>query len=81
MRGWAEPSGTGQADSGSHEEIARIERAIRGMDEALVEELGGYNGCLERLVELKDRSRSAPPATMIDTFAGWRSIRFPGGTP
>ena len=40
-----------------------------------------FNGCLERLVELKDRSRSAPPVTMIDTFAGWRSIRFPGGTP
>ena len=81
MRGWAEPSGTGEPDSGSQEETARIERAIRGMDEALAEELGGLNGCLERLVELKDRSRSAPPAAMIDAFAVWRSIRFPGGTP
>ena len=33
MRGWAEASGTGEPDTGTQEEIARIERAIRGMDE------------------------------------------------
>ena len=79
MRGWAEGSGAGKPGAGSDEEIARIERAIRGMDDALVEELGGLNGCLERIVELKNRRRSASPVGMIGGFAAWRSSRFPGG--
>ncbi len=79
MRGWAEGSGPGEPSAASDEEIARIERAIRGGDEALVEELGGLQGCLVRIVELKNRRRSASPAGTIGGFTAWRSSRFPGG--
>ena len=79
MRGWAEGSGPGKPGAGSGEEIVRIERAIRGKDDALVEELGGLQGCLVRIVELKNRHRSASPAGTIGGFAAWRSSRFPGG--
>ena len=60
-------------------EIARIEQAIRGMDDAVIEKHGGLQGCLERIVELKDQLRSARPGTAIDGFAAWRSSRLPGG--
>ena len=79
MRGWADGSGPGEPGGGSGEEIARIERAIRGEDDALVEELGGLQGCLVRIVELKNRRRSASPAGTIAGFGTWRSRRFPGG--
>ncbi len=79
MRGWAEGSGPGKPGAGPGEEIARIERAIRGKDDALVEELGGLQGCLLRIVELKNRRRSASLAGTIGGFAAWRSSRFPGG--
>ena len=79
MHGWAEGSGVGSPGAGSAEEIARIERAIRGKDDALVEELGGLQGCLLRIVELKNRQRPASPTGTIAGFAAWRSSRFPGG--
>jgi hypothetical protein len=79
LRGWAEGSVASEPEGGLGEEIARVERAIRGMDDALVEELGGLQGCLLRIVELKNRFRSASPAGTIDGFAAWRSSRFPGG--
>ena len=79
MRGWAEDSGPGESGSGPGEEIARIERAIRGGDDALVEELGGLQGCLLRIVELKNARRSASPMGTIGGFGAWRSSRFPGG--
>lgn len=79
MRGWAEGSGLGESGSATSEEIARIERAIRDPDDALVEELGGLQGCLLRIVELKNRRQSTSPAGMIGGFAAWRSSRFPGG--
>ena len=60
-------------------EIARIEQAIRGMDDAVIDKHGGLQGCLERIVELKDLLRSARPGTTIDGFAAWRSSRLPGG--
>ena len=79
MRGWAEDSGLGDSGPGPGEEIARIERAIRGSDDALVEQLGGLQGCLLRIVELKNTRRSASPTGTISGFAAWRSSRFPGG--
>ena len=79
MRGWAEGTGPGKPGPGTGEEIARIERAIRGRDDELVEELGGLQGCLLRIVELKNTRRSASPAGTIGRFAAWRSSRFPGG--
>ncbi len=79
MRGWAEGSGPRESGPRPREEIPRIERAIRGEDDALVEELGGLQGCLLRIVELKNRRRSASPAGTIGGFAAWRSSRFPGG--
>ena len=60
-------------------EIDRIEQAIRGMDDAVIEKHGGLQGCLKRIVELKDLLRSARPGTAIDGFTTWRSSRLPGG--
>ena len=60
-------------------EIDRIEQAIRGMDDAVIEKHGGLQGCLKRIVELKDRLRSSRPGTAIDGFTTWRSSRLPGG--
>ena len=42
------PPGTVAA---ARREAARVENAIRGMDDATVGELGGLNGCLRRLVD------------------------------
>ena len=60
-------------------EIDRIEQAIRSMDDAVIEKHGGLQGCLKRIVELKDLLRSARPGTVIDGFTTWRSSRLPGG--
>ena len=60
-------------------EIDRIEQAIRGIDDAVIEKHGGLQGCLKRIVELKDLLRSARPGTVIDGFTTWRSSRLPGG--
>jgi hypothetical protein len=79
MRGWAEDAGPVPPVAAIRDEIARIKQAVRGMDEALVEELGGLQGCLVRIVELEDRVASARPGRMIDGFATWRSSRIPGG--
>ncbi|MDE2653710.1 MAG: hypothetical protein OXI71_07820 [Gemmatimonadota bacterium] len=79
MRAWAEGSGAGEPGAVQEEEIARIEQAIRGRDDALVEELGGLQGCLVRIVELKNRRRSTSPAGTIGGFKTWRPGRFPGG--
>ena len=76
---WAEaPAASGAVDP-ARREIARIEQAIRGMDDAVIEKHGGLQGCLKRIVELKDLLRSARPATAIDGFTTWRSSRLPGG--
>ena len=60
-------------------EIARVENAIRGMDDAAVEELGGLNGCLHRLVEMRTLLRSGLPGGMIHGYSVWRSSRFSEG--
>ena len=76
---WAEaPAASGAVDP-ARREIARIEQAIRGMDDAVIDKHGGLQGCLERIVELKDLLRSARPGTAIDGFTTWRSSRLPGG--
>ena len=76
---WAEaPAASGAVDP-ARCEIDRIEQAIRGMDDAVIDKHGGLQGCLERIVELKDRLRSARPGTAIDGFTTWRSSRLPGG--
>ncbi|MDE2943804.1 MAG: hypothetical protein OXT63_06310 [Gemmatimonadota bacterium] len=79
MRGWAEDTGPALPVAAIRSEIARIKQAIRGMEEALVEELGGLQGCLVRIVELEERLASARPARAIDGYATWRSSRIPGG--
>ncbi len=78
MRGWAEATGPVEPVADFRGEITRIKQAIRGMDDALVEELGGLQGCLVRIVELEDRLGSARPRTAIDGFATWRSTRVSG---
>ncbi len=67
------PPGTVAA---ARREAARIENAIRGMDDATVEELGGLNGCLRRLVEMRELLRSARPEGTINGHSVWRSSRF-----
>ena len=42
-------------------------------------ELFRESSALARIVELKDRLRSARPGTAIDGFTTWRSSRLPGG--
>lgn len=73
------PSPAPETSGPTMDEIVRIEQAIRGNDEALVEELGGLQGCLVRIVELKERLKSARPGATIDGFAVWCSTRLPGG--
>ncbi len=57
-------------------EIERVENAIRRRDEVAVEELGGLNGCLHRLVEMRALLRSDLPGGLIDGHSVWRSNRF-----
>ena len=60
-------------------EIVRVENAIRGRDDEAIKELGGLNGCLHRLVEMRALLRSGLPGGMIDSYSVWRSSRFAGG--
>ena len=69
------PPGTVAA---ARREAARVENAIRGNDDATVEELSGLNGCLRRLVEMRDLLRSARPEGTIDGHSVWRSSRLTG---
>ncbi|MDE2762687.1 MAG: hypothetical protein F4086_19870 [Gemmatimonadetes bacterium] len=84
MGNWVGPAPTQEANrqpgtaTAVRREIARVENAIRGRDEALVEELGGLNGCLHRLVEMRALLRSGLPGGMIDGYSVWRSSRFAG---
>ena len=71
----AHPPGTVAA---ARREAARVENAIRGMDDATVEEMGGLNGCLRRLVEMRELLRSARPEGTIDGHSVWRSSRLSG---
>ena len=69
------PPGTAAA---ARREITRIENAIIGMDDAAVEEMGGFQACLHRMVEMEDLLRSMGPAGTIDGHSVWRSSRFHG---
>ncbi len=69
------PPGTVAA---ARREAARVENAIRGMDDGTVEELGGLNGCLRRLFEMRDLLRSPRPEGTIDAHSVWRSSRLSG---
>ncbi len=69
------PPGTAAA---MRREITRIENAIVGMDDAAVEEMGGFQACLHRMVEMEDMLRSMAPAGTIDGHSVWRSSRFHG---
>ena len=73
--GPAHPPGTVAA---ARQEAERVENAIRGNDDATVEELGGLNGCLRRLVEMRELLRSARPEGTIDGHSVWRSSRLSG---
>ena len=78
---WASASTTSdpaarESHRAARREIDRIEQAIRGMDDAAVETLGGLNGCLDRLVELEDQASAARPARAVDRCSVWRSSRF-----
>ena len=60
-------------------EIDRIEQAIRGMDESVIQAYGSLQGCLARIVELRAALPTAPSEAMIDGFTVWRSPRLSGG--
>ena len=81
---WVGPAPTQEADgqpttaAAVRREIVRVENAIRGKDEAKERELGGLNGCIHRLVEMKDLLRSGLPGGVIDGYSVWRSSRFAG---
>ncbi len=73
------PSDQPETIAAVRREIARVENAIRGRDEAAVEELGGLNGCLHRLVEMRALLRSGLPGGIIHGYSVWGSSRFPEG--
>ena len=73
------PSEARESGEAARREIARIEQAIRDADDTVVAEHGGLQGCLVRIVELKDRLRSVRPTARIDRFEVWRSKRLAGG--
>ena len=81
---WVGPAPTQEADgqpttaAAVRREIVRVENAIRGKDEAKERELGGLNGCIHRLVEMKDLLRSGLPGGVIDGYSVWRSSRLAG---
>ena len=60
-------------------EIDRIEQAIRGVDESVIQAHGSLQGCLARIVELRAALPTAPAEAMIDGFTVWRSPRLSGG--
>ncbi len=60
-------------------EIDRIERAIRGADQSVIQIHGSLRACLARLVELRAALPTAPAEAMIDGFTVWRSFRLSGG--
>ncbi|MDE2944372.1 MAG: hypothetical protein OXT63_09240 [Gemmatimonadota bacterium] len=76
---WVEAAAEANAADPARREIARIEQAILGMDDAEVERLGGFQSCLMRIAELKKQVRSACPGTAITGFTAWRSGRLRGG--
>ena len=76
---WVEAAAEANPADPARREIARIEHAILGMDDAAVEKLGGFQSCLVRIAELKKQVRSACPGTAIDGFTVWRSRRLRGG--
>ena len=76
---WAEAPAEASFADPARREIARIEQAILGMDDAAVEKLGGFQSCLVRIAELKKRLRSECPGMAIDGFEAWRSSQLRGG--
>ena len=61
----------------AREEIARIERAIRGGDAAALQGLGGLQAGLERIVELRKLEREGErPNALLDGVGTWRSERL-----
>ena len=82
---WTAPArspGRSKASAAGHRirrEIDRIEQAIRGMDESVIQAYGSLQGCLARIVELRAALPTAPSEAMIDGFTVWRSPRLSGG--
>ena len=60
-------------------EIAGIERAILHADAPVLDEYGGLQAALKRIVELKELRRMPGRKAIIDGFRTWRSARLPGG--
>ena len=75
---WAEAPAEADPADPARVELERIEGAIRGMDDAVVQELGGFQRCLVRIAELQKLLRSTRQGTAIDGFAAWRSRRLQG---
>jgi hypothetical protein len=48
------------------------------MDDATVEEPGDLNGCLRRLVEVRELLRAARPEGSNDAHSVWRLSRLSG---
>ena len=78
---WAENSGPAVSleDSSIGREIAGIEQAILQGNAPVLDEHGGLQAALKRIVELKNLRRMPNHQAVIDGFAVWRSSRLPGG--
>ena len=74
--GWAEPSGRGEPDAGTAEQLARIERAILQGAVHVLEEFGGLQAALKRSVALESQLRRRSGRGSIDRGDAWRSERL-----
>ena len=75
-RGWAAPSGRGEPEAGTAEELARIERAILQGAVHVLEEFGGLQAALKRSVALEKRTRRPGGRGSIDRGTAWRAERL-----
>ncbi len=75
-RGWAEPSGRGEPEAGTAEELARIERAILQGAVHILEEFGGLQAALKRSVALEKQTRRPGGRGSIDGGTAWRAERL-----
>ena len=82
VQGWASAGPTGPEAAADAAELARVREAVGTTDAAVLDQYGGFDGAVRRLVELEDRGAARPAAAdgphatpRISSAAVWRSSR------
>ena len=78
LGGWAEPTGRGELDPATAEELARIERAIVQGTVQVLEEFGGLQAAMKRGAALEKRARRRASRGSIRRGVVWRTARLAG---